>query len=508
MKFTDNQGKKLREEIESVLSPEDKLRNIFNQYLETFGKNFYNQISGDNYSRRITNVLIKLEHQKKLESFIDIVSKDYPLIKERYQIYSQLSPLIFLLKKIFSENQNFGIFFGDFKNIDKLEEHLLELTEETEKTEKNGNGLLFSDRDSFYFYYYRNFIDFVEQYLVKILNAEDIRDYLKQGLRKWIETNCSDINIPDKQDKSSHLQSYLLITIFSMGGPTKKHKKTFNVQGEFIENWGQTKNIQVELKKEDFEENGYSEKQIPNIIYKFIEQVQEVYLRKLVQQNKTYDLKLELFLNKKLFIKDFEFKIPSALKAKQKAICEEYPVILRSLERLEPGKTSWLNCCKKNWKIMEKKPVISNNILAFEVEDKLNEFLSNPQKRKQLGNKLEDKIILKISCGLPKGNNEAFNLFEVILEKGVPLCLWIKRKNQRDNLNDSHYQSLIDKLNHLIELENLSDVNQLYTQIFDIRKTDLAIADSSKTESLGYHLRILCDCNDRKPINIPAFNQF
>ena len=507
MKFTDKQRIKFREEIEKVLS-EDKLTSIFSEYPEKFGANFYNKIKGDTYHTRLINLIIELNNTELIVDFVKIVSEDYPLIEELYQTYSQLSTLIFLLKKIFSENQNFGIFFGDFENIDKLEEHLLELTEETEKTEKNGNGLLFSDRDSFYFYYDPKFIDFVEQYLVKILNAEDIRDYLKQGLRKWIETNCSDINIPDKQDKSSHLQSYLLITISPMGIHPTKHKKTFNVQGEFIENWGQTKNIQVELKKEDFEENGYSEKQIPNIIYKFIEQVQEVYLRKLVQQNKTYDLKLELFLKRELFIKDFEFKIPSALKAKQKAICEEYPVILRSLERLQPGKTSWLNCCKKNWKIMEKKPVISNNILAFEVEDKLNEFLSNPQKRKQLGNKLEDKIILKISCGLPKGNNKAFNLFEVILEKGVPLCLWIKRKNQRDNLNDSHYQSLIDKLNHLIELENLSDVNQLYTQIFDIRKTDLAIADSSKTESLGYHLRILCDCNDRKPINIPAFNQF
>ena len=517
MTLTDKQKIKLRKEIETVLSSEDKLKSIFLEHPETFEANFYNKISGDNYSSRITNVLIELEKKDKLESFIDIVSKDYPLIKERYQIYSQLSLLISLLKKILSENQNFGIFFGGFENIDKLEEHLLELTEETEK---NDNSLLSSERDSFSFYYYLDFIDFVGKYLVEILNAEDIRNYLQRKLRKWIETNCSnidipeeqktnssDINIPDKQDKSSDLQSYLLITIFPMGGQTKNNKKTFNIQGELIENWGDTKNIKVELKKEDFEENGYSETQIPNIIYKFIERVQEAHLHNQVhKQSKTYDLKLELFLNKELFIKDFEFKIPNALKAKQKAICEEYPVILRSLERLQADKTSWLNCCTKNWKIMEKKPVISNNILAFKLEDKLNEFLSNPQKRKQLGNKLEDKIILKISCGLPKGT-KAFHLFEIILEKGVPLCLWIKRKNPRDKLNDSHYQSLIDKLNHLIELETLLDVNQLYTQIFDIRKTDLALADSYKKESLGYHLRILCDCNERKPINIPAFNQ-
>ncbi|MDT9341847.1 hypothetical protein VV11_021495, partial [Trichodesmium erythraeum 21-75] len=84
--------------------------------LETFGKNFYNQIYGDNYSSRITNVLRKLEHQKKLESFIDIVSKDYPLIKERYQIYSQLSPLIFFTKKkFFQKTKILGFFLGTLK---------------------------------------------------------------------------------------------------------------------------------------------------------------------------------------------------------------------------------------------------------------------------------------------------------------------------------------------------------------------------------------------------------
>ena len=498
MKFTDQQRIKLREEIERVLSPEDKLKNIFKEYPDKFRANFYNQISGDDYRTRLINLITELNDQQLIDDFIEIVSKDYSSIKERYQIYSQLSPLIFLLKEIFQEHQNFRDFFRDFKNIDGLEGYLLKLTEK--------NNLLLSDIDSFSLKYYPGFMDFVEEYLAKILIARDIKDNLQQKLRKWIEINCSNINIPDKQDKSSDLQSYLLITIFPMGGQTKNNKKTFNVQGEFIENWGDTKNIKVELNEEDFEENGYSEKQIPNIIYKFIKQVEIVYLHNqlLKFSRKTYDLKLELFLNKELFIKDFEFKIPNDLKAKQKAICEEYPVILRSLERLQPDKTSWLNCCTKTWQSMEKNPVIPNNILAFELEDKLNEFLSNPQQRKQLGNKLEDKIILKISCGLPK-KTKALHLFEIILEKGVPLCLWIKSKDKRDNLDDSHYKYLINQLDNLIEVDALPDVSQLYTKIGDIRKKHLA--DTCKKESLGYHLRILCDCNDRKPINIPAFNQ-
>ncbi len=510
MTFTDKQGIKLREKIETALSPfpEDKLKNIFLEYKGIFGANFYNEISGSNDRSKIITLIVKLKNQQKFKDFIDIVSKEYPIIQERYQIYSQLSPLIFLLKDIFQECRNFSNFSGDFENIDRLEDHLLELTE------KNDQNSLLSDTESFSFNYYLDFIDFVERYFVKILTARDIKDHLQQKLRKWIEINCSDIKIPDKQDILFDLQSYLLITIFPMGGQTKNYKKTFNVQGELIENWDDTKNenwddtnIKVELNEEDFEENGYLEKQIPNIIYKFIKKVEYVYLRdQLLQQDKIYDLKLELFLTTELFIKDFEFKIPDALKPKQKAICEAYPVILRSLERLQPDKTSWLKCYAENLRRMKKKPVISNNIQDFKQENELNKLLSKAQQRKLLGIQLENKIILKISCGLPKGT-KTFHLFEIILEKGVPLCLWIKSKNQRDSLNDYHYKSIIKELNNLIEVKKILDLNRLHAKIFEIRKKHLAMADSCKKEYLGYHLRILCDCNDRKPINIPAFNQ-
>jgi hypothetical protein len=285
MTFTDKQGIKLREKIETALSPfpDDKLKNIFLEYQGIFGANFYNEISGSNDRSKIITLIEKLKNQQKFKYFIDIVSKEYPIIQERYQLYSQLSP-------------------------------------------------------------------------------------------------------------------------------------------------------------------------------------------------------------------------------QQKAICEEYPVILRSLERLQPDKTSWLKCYAENLRRMKKKPVISNNIQDFKQENELNKLLSKAQQRKLLGIQLENKIILKISCGLPKGT-KTFHLFEMILEKGVPLCLWIKSKNQRDSLDDYHYKSIIKELNNLIEVKKILDLNRLHAKIFEIRKKHLAMADSCKKEYLGYHLRILCDCNDRKPINIPAFNQ-
>ncbi|GGA24498.1 hypothetical protein [Okeania sp. KiyG1] len=231
---------------------------------------------------------------------------------------------------------------------------MLELTEESNNTQ------LLSDIDNSLLNSYPGFIDFVEKYLDKILNAQNIKDNLKQKLRKWIEINCPDAAVTPEQQISSTLQSYLLITIFPMGGKTKNNlKPLLNVRAEFIENWGQTQNTQVELKKEDIKENGYSEQEIPNIIYKFIEIVQNEYLYSKVFGGKHFDLKVELFLNKELFTKDFEFKIPDALREDQKAICEEYSVILRSLERLYPEQINWLNSCNKKWETIKKETRIA-----------------------------------------------------------------------------------------------------------------------------------------------------
>ncbi|NES71782.1 MAG: hypothetical protein F6K24_44565, partial [Okeania sp. SIO2D1] len=421
-----------------------------------------------------------------------------PSIKERHLIYAQLSSLIFLLKEIFEEHKNFRDFFEDFDNIYELENHLLKLTE------KSNNAQFLSDIDNSLLNSYPSFIDFVEKYLDKILTAKDIKDNLKQKLRRWIEINCPDAVITHEQQISSTLQSYLLITISPLGCKTKNNPRPLlNVQAELIENWGKTQNTKVELRKEDIQENGYSEQEIPNIIYKLIDRVENEYLRSQVLKYQTYDLKVELFLTRKFFTKDFEFKIPDALREKQTAICEEKSVILRSLERLQPEKTSWLNSCIKKWQGIQKTAIIADNILAFEQENELNKLLFKAQ-IKQLRIRLEKQIILKISCGLPKGKSKEL-LFEIILEKGIPLCLWFKSKDKRDELNDSDYQSLINQLNKFIEVEDLQDVNRLYAKIFDIRKNHLA--DTCKKRCLGYHLRILCDYTERRPINLPTFNQ-
>ncbi|GGA24484.1 CHAT domain-containing protein [Okeania sp. KiyG1] len=79
--LTDAQKRKLREEIERVLS-EDKLRTIFIEYEEKFGSNFYHQIPGDNYRTRLINLIKELKNQKLIHDFIEIVRHEYPNVAQ------------------------------------------------------------------------------------------------------------------------------------------------------------------------------------------------------------------------------------------------------------------------------------------------------------------------------------------------------------------------------------------------------------------------------------------
>ena len=75
--LTDAQKRKLREEIERVLS-EDKLRTIFLEYEEKFGSNFYNQIPGSDYRTRLIYLTRELNNRPLLDDFIEIVRYEYP----------------------------------------------------------------------------------------------------------------------------------------------------------------------------------------------------------------------------------------------------------------------------------------------------------------------------------------------------------------------------------------------------------------------------------------------
>jgi hypothetical protein len=66
-------------------------------------------------------------------------------------------------------------------------------------------------------------------------------------------------------------------------------------------------------------------------------------------------------------------------------------------------------------------------------------------------------------------------------------------------------QPAIESLNTLTTADSFSDLETLSAKILDIRKQDLA--QPNRETLLGYNLSVLCDNTERKPVNLPKFNQ-
>ncbi len=75
--LTDTQRIKLRKDIETVLT-EDRLKSILLEHEKKFGRNFYNQIPGNDYRTRVVNLIRELKNRQIINDFIKIVSNDYP----------------------------------------------------------------------------------------------------------------------------------------------------------------------------------------------------------------------------------------------------------------------------------------------------------------------------------------------------------------------------------------------------------------------------------------------
>ena len=484
MSLTDRQKQKLRQDIEDVLS-EDKLKNIVLENEGTFGNNFYNQLPGDDYRTRLIYAIKELENRGIIQDFVRQVGQAYPRVVAAFTIYEQLSALIFILQDVTS-GKKVEQFFG-FHTMEELEEDLLRGIERDREfldcVNRPGDRGLSTTCPSLTY--------FVESSVINLLNYPDIPPDLKDRLNQWIQRNYPTLDCPTEQQFNSIFHSYLLILVYPLLGKTRTKKKTFNIQAEFIEDFPNTQNQPIDLNPEDMKTEGYFEKEIPDVIYKFIQQVKDDYLHAKVLQNQPYNLKVELFLPTELLSKRFEFKPPQVWKKDDIALCEKYSVMLRSLNRLL--KPDWQNACLIKWqKMTQLKP---NDIRDFDKDRNLSSLLSNALKKKQLALELERFIIVKLCCDLPPRKTQVF--FELLLAKGIPLCFWLKNKDL--------CQPAIDSLNTLTTADSFSDLDTLSEKIINIRKQDLA--QPNRETLLGYNLSVLCDNTERKPVNLPKFNQ-
>ena len=446
---------KLRKEIQTVLR-EDKLKSILNERQNTFGKNIYSEITGDSYEVRLINCIQELTNKNLFPTFVENIINDYPTVKPHYINYKTIEEILNLINK----NNN--------------DDELIPNTHDF-----NSNLQL---------------KDYVES---KVLTLKDINPSIQERLNEWIRENFRDIDIPYKQTKqpTSTLQSYLLIIIYPLRGKIKTNRnKTFNVQAEFIENFPQTPNRKVDLNQEYIKEDGYLEKDIPNIIYKLIDKIIEETHQMKYNIN---ELKIDLFLPFDCLTKEFEVKIPAMWKTDKTRICDKFCFVLRPFERhyynkmIETG-----NFTAVPDKVGKKSSYDTFTTkltqLAKVREDKsINVIEKSHLEKKYLDEQIKEAIIIQISCGLPTKLTKRIELFKIIYEHGIPVCLWVKKEVGASLLGDGNVR-------FLNVLKN-GDIDELYKEVSEMRKKHL---------DGGNYLGVLCDHNsDRVPVNWPNFNQ-
>ena len=91
MDLTDDQKQYFYGEIQRVYKLEEDLQIMFIDNEGKFGKNFYNQINGNNYSNKLTFITQRLQEKKLLDLFIKVVQKQFSNFVQKIVTYNRVT---------------------------------------------------------------------------------------------------------------------------------------------------------------------------------------------------------------------------------------------------------------------------------------------------------------------------------------------------------------------------------------------------------------------------------
>jgi hypothetical protein len=307
----------------------------------------------------------------------------------------------------------------------------------------------------------------------------------KQELNQWIndvrEHNNLTFEIPNLEDvktiKSDETLCYFLQIIVEPL-PTTSKEDRFILKALLIEERNQEKHSETIIdtdwtKEEDSEQNGFCFGDVHTKINKIIKSTSQKHLL-----GKKFNLFIEIFLPISYLSKTLDLEeVPNELGRSQR-LGKQYPLIVRSYERNKFA--GLLSEFRQRWELLQEKIQTNPDPQAWEEEFKTPTPLTN----------LDKKVALKICSDFPTSPKAQQELFGIILESGVPICLWSRKKSLKEDE--------MVRFNQLLSLEKVRDINNLYQAIFELRKE----VPSSKTQAknhLGSHLGFLCDHGGRIP---------
>ncbi len=320
--------------------------------------------------------------------------------------------------------------------------------------------------------------------------AKKVGEPTQNQLNVWVETVAEKLKIQlptySNTQSSGTAQSYLLITV------TPKDYHKFYIEAELMPDYqvsnSKNKGIKIELNQEEVKVE-CSLVEIPDLIYKVIDITETQYLYKY-----KYTLTIELFLPMQYLGTSIDLEeIPIGFDDKRKPIGNEYRLVVRSLDRFGKQSIKYLNNLSIRWEKFRNFSIdeFKMNFEHFRDANQCNwdELATNLELQERLG--------LKITCGLPESDEEKKELFIAIIRGGVPIALWTRCNN---------FPDIEEEFDKLLTVKYLPDLSHLYESVWKLRKTAHAKQDKSQNY-LGYHLGILCDNPNRVPFHLRLENQ-
>ncbi|MGK7874430.1 MAG: effector-associated domain EAD1-containing protein [Xenococcaceae cyanobacterium] len=239
--------------------------------------------------------------------------------------------------------------------------------------------------------------------------------------------------------------------------------------------------------------------EIPKYLAKYICKAQDEHLIKCVRNRCPYDLNLELFLPNKYLgerVDSWEFCFPKKSYETPK-IGEKYPLVVRSSNRTQS--VSSANNLLKGWRMLQD---FNQETSRLKDLKDLSDRVHVPQRDyqgnwKQLGIDIEKKIGLVFIDNFPKSNDDKIQLFEKVVESGIPFFLWARCCHLPLDYLKGEFEKIVT-------LDSVRDFRNLIKTVFEMRKQAYACPKEVATNHLGSHLGLLCENPDRVPTDYLA----
>lgn len=310
---------------------------------------------------------------------------------------------------------------------------------------------------------FRRLPDFIEQ----LTQDADISEELREKIKHYTEKLSPKKPQEDKIDKppnncTQQLESFVLFTLNSTENKDRFLLNAWLIQDNSIKDISKFQSL---LSANEQQQGALCKlNEIPAKTCDFIQKG----LRQL--RGKRYSLVVEFFLPSNLMLTEVDRWQMLVAGIESIALGTEYPVRMRSLERLnldylDFNYNRWCDRWDKVNTVINKKSVF----VDFEHLSAMDKF-----NRKSLQLKLRDKIGLKVSCPPPKSKLE--ELFKAILMTATPIAIWTRR-----DLNTCGCLTAIDDFLSCKLLSNLCESVRMLREE----------ADADPEEHFGSHLAIL-----------------